>query len=189
MGKFLKILPAIVWDIQVAAELILTLFIVRLDILPDSYIIFLLGGGLLAVTVLTGFLLLKKPKEQKKDGLSKRQIIGMVIAIVIVVAGIAASFMAYRTRMALDAITVEEPAEDGTNEVLVTHMGVYVLSTDPAGSVASASVPFPSRTPLQLQDRYASPPAASDKLLLHTPPCAKPSSAPLWSGFPAYIAF
>ena len=61
MGKFLKILPAIVWDIQVAAELILTVFIVRLDILPDNYMVFLFGGVLLALTALTGFLLLRKP--------------------------------------------------------------------------------------------------------------------------------
>mgnify|MGYP002857437530 CR=1 FL=1 len=136
MGKFLKILPTIVWDIQVAAELILTLFIVRLDILPGKYMVFAFGGALLAVTVLTGFLLLKKPKEHTKGKLSKRQIIGMVIAAIVVVAGIVASVMAYRAKLAIDAITAEEPTTDEVEEVLVTHMGVYVLSTDPAGSVA-----------------------------------------------------
>ena len=137
MGKFLKVLPAIVWDIQVAAELILTVFIVRLNVLPSSYTIFIFGGIILALTALTGFLLLKKPKEHVKGKLAKQQIAGIIIAALVVVIGIAASVMAYRAKLAIDTIAKAEPvADEETDEVLVTHMGVYVMSTDSANTVS-----------------------------------------------------
>ena len=130
MGKLKKILPAIVWDIQVVAELIMVFFVVRLDLLPDSYIILLLGGGLLAVTVLTGFLLLKKPKAHT-HGFTVQQIIGMIIAVFVVAGGIVASSMAYRARTAIEVITEEPEVE----QVLVTHMGVYVRNDSGIDSV------------------------------------------------------
>ncbi|MCR5097978.1 MAG: LCP family protein [Lachnospiraceae bacterium] len=130
MGKLKKILPAIVWDIQVAAELMMVFFVVRLNLLPGSYLVFVLGGGLLAVTVLTGFLLLKRPKKHT-DGIPLQQIIGMIIALVVVVGGIVASVMAYRARTAIEVIT-EEPEEE---QVLVTHMGVYVKNDSNINSV------------------------------------------------------
>ena len=130
MGKLKKILPAIVWDIQVVAELIMVFFVVRLNLLPDSYIILLLGGGLLAVTVLTGFLLLKKPKAHT-HGFTVQQIIGMIIAVFVVAGGIVASSMAYRARTAIEVITEEPEVE----QVLVTHMGVYVRNDSGIDSV------------------------------------------------------
>ena len=132
MGKLKKILPAIVWDIQVAAEIIMSLFIIRLNVLPGTYLVFLLGGGLLAVTVLTGFLMLKKTKEHTKK-LLPRQIIGMIIAAFVVLGGIVASYMAYQAKTAIDEITV--PEETVNDEVLVTHMGVYVLNSSAINSV------------------------------------------------------
>ena len=132
MGKLKKFLPAIIWDIQVAAELIMSLFIIRLDVLPGTYLVFLLGGGLLAITALTGFLMLKKPKEHTKK-LLQRQIIGMIIAGFVVLGGIVASYMAYQAKTAIEVITV--PEETVNDEDLVTHMGVYVLNTSTANSV------------------------------------------------------
>ncbi len=130
MGKLKKLIPAIVWDIQVVAELMMVFFVVRLDLLPGSYVVFLLGGGLLAVTVLTGFLLLKKPKQHTKY-LTVQQIIGMIIAAFVVIGGIVASYMAYQARSAIEVITEEPEVE----QVLVTHMGVYVKNDSNINSV------------------------------------------------------
>ena len=130
MGKLKKLLPAIVWDIQVAAELIMFIFVVRLNLLPDSYLVFALGGGLLALAALSGFLLLRKPKEHAKKQ-PARIIIGIIIAVFVVTGGIVAAMMAYKARTAIEVITEEPEVE----QVLVAHMGVYVMQDNAATSV------------------------------------------------------
>lgn len=115
---------ALVWLLQLAAQIAAVYSIWRLDMLPDRYLLILIG--ILAV-IWTGAGLLMLVKGSKENGGRTRRTVGLVLAAVMTVGCMSVSTVANQVHETVVGIT--KPSVEGTV------MSVYVRNEDEAQSL------------------------------------------------------
>ena len=128
-AKLCTVLSAIVLTLQVAAEGLAAMVVLRLNVLPNKYLLLMLAALLLLTALTTGLLFLRG----KSPVSLTRQIVGWVLAILIVVGCLLVGKVATDAYRTLHEVT--KPVE----QTSVYNMYILVRTDDPAQTVADAA--------------------------------------------------
>ena len=113
--------------VQAAVEVLLTVFVLRLDMLPDRYVIILYIAMAVLLLLTAGVLLL----HGKKPVSLLRRILGIVLVAVIVCGCLIGAKMINKAYETLHKVTTTDPVELEENT-----MNVFVRMDDPANTLA-----------------------------------------------------
>ena len=128
-GKVWTIVSVIVLILQIAAEALLGVLVMKLNILPDMYLVILLAGLVLMVAVTAALLFLRGKKPVGKV----RRVIGWILAAIIIAACLLGGKVMFDAYQTLHAVT-NPPMEPDTHEIYVV-----VLVDDPAQRLQDAA--------------------------------------------------
>lgn len=121
-NRVLNIISIVILVLQLAAEGLAAYVVIRLNMLPDKYLIAMFAILLLLASLTAGLLFLKG----KKDVSLVRRIIGWIVSILIIVVCLIGASMVSRAYDALHAVTNVEPETDENS------LYVFVRTEDPA---------------------------------------------------------
>lgn len=128
MKNLKTILPVVAWSIQLTASAAAMLNIWRLNMIPDVYL-WILGGLLLCLLVLTALLAFLPGKKGKTKALMIRQIIACVLILAITAGCVVAGSAAARIRRTISSITAP-PITGGIVAVYVLDKNAATALTD-----------------------------------------------------------
>lgn len=132
-SKLRMVLSIIVLALQVASEVLATMVIVRLNVLPDQYLLLLLAALFLLTALTAGLLFL----HGKNPVSLTRQIVGWVLAVLIIVGCLLVG------KVALDAYRTLHEVTKPVEQTSVYNMYILVRVDDPAQTVAdTADYPY-----------------------------------------------
>ena len=132
-SKIRTVLSAVLLALQVAAEGVAAAFVLRLNVLPNQYLLLMLAAFILLTALTAGLLFLH---GNKPVGLV-RQIVGWILAILIAIACLLVGKVAFDAYRTLHEVT--KPVE----QTSVYNMYILVRADDPAQTVADvADYPF-----------------------------------------------
>ena len=132
-SKIRTVLSAVLLALQVAAEGVAAAFVLRLNVLPNQYLLLMLAAFILLTALTAGLLFLR---GNKPVGLV-RQIVGWILAILIAIACLLVGKVASDAYRTLHEVT--KPVE----QTSVYNMYILVRADDPAQTVADvAEYPF-----------------------------------------------
>ena len=132
-SKLRTVLSAIILTLQVASEGLAAMVVLRLNVLPNKYLLLMLAAMLLLTALTAGLLFLRG----KNPVSLTRQIVGWVLAILIAVGCLLVGKVATDAYRTLHEVT--KPVE----QTSVYNMYILVRTDDPAQTVAdTADYPF-----------------------------------------------